>query len=446
VRRSAVAIVVGFVAVATVYSLVTPIWEAPDEVGHMAYVMHLVERRALPVQRPETLGEEHHPPLYYVLAAVPVALFADLDDPAGRFRFNRGIVWGGEGGSDANAALHGDDEGFPYRGHARAVHVARLVSIALAAVTVALTIAIGREAFPGVAAVPLFAGVLVAGNPQFVFISASVNNDNLVNAIAAALLLCAIRAVTREVSLAHWLSVAALATTGFLTKLSIAPVVAVVFGVLVLQSLRAGRRDLVLRGTLATVVVLALGLGWWIARNVRVYGDPLGWSVYARRYARAMRDGRLPWSEYATFVGTQFRSFWGVFGWMTVDPPRWLHGAAAVLGVVAAIGLGWWARGRSTLPRSPRVARAVTVLVAAIVAQELYLIVAIRSTFGSAWYQGRYLFPVISAAGVVMSAGVLAIVPPPRRRLTVVGLTVAMLAIVLWNAFAVIAPAYGPAG
>ena len=442
----AVAIVAGFVVVTALYSVVTPIWEAPDEVGHMAYVAHLVEERALPVQRPETLGEEHQPPLYYLLAALPVAVAGGLDDPTGRFRFNRQVVWGGEGGSDVNVAVHGDDETFPYRGHARAVHVARLVSIALAACTVALTIAIGRVAFPGVPAVALLAGVLVAGNPQFVFISASVNNDNLVNALAAALLLCAALAMTREVSLVHWLSAAVLASAGVLAKLSIAPVAAVVFAVVVVRSLRSGRRDVLLRGVLTTALVLGAPLGWWMARNLHVYGDPLGWSMFTQTHARTMRDGPLPWGEYATFLATQFRSFWGTFGWMTVEGPRWLHAGAAFLTIVAVAGLLRWTGGRASLPRPPGAARAVAVLVAAIAAQELYLVIAIRAAFGAAWYQGRYLFPVIAAIGVVLSVGILAFVPPARRRLAVATITVAALAVVLWNALAVIAPAYRLAG
>jgi hypothetical protein len=40
-----------FLALGVAYSVVTPMWEAPDEVGHMAYVSHLARLRRLPIQR-----------------------------------------------------------------------------------------------------------------------------------------------------------------------------------------------------------------------------------------------------------------------------------------------------------------------------------------------------------------------------------------------------------
>jgi hypothetical protein len=69
---------------------VTPLWDIPDEIGHVAYVMHLAEGKGIPVlgsaeipseimsHLRQTQGAEpasnwiaQHPPLYYLLAAVP---------------------------------------------------------------------------------------------------------------------------------------------------------------------------------------------------------------------------------------------------------------------------------------------------------------------------------------------------------------------------------------
>src|SRR5574337_895713 len=59
-----------FVILATIYSLVTPIFEASDELSHYPVVQYIATHWTLPVQQPgvETLWEQEgsQPPLYYV--------------------------------------------------------------------------------------------------------------------------------------------------------------------------------------------------------------------------------------------------------------------------------------------------------------------------------------------------------------------------------------------
>ncbi|MFL7808285.1 MAG: hypothetical protein AB8I80_06625, partial [Anaerolineae bacterium] len=47
-------IVLGYLICGAVYSVVVPVLEAPDESNHFFVVVHLVEERALPVQRKGT--------------------------------------------------------------------------------------------------------------------------------------------------------------------------------------------------------------------------------------------------------------------------------------------------------------------------------------------------------------------------------------------------------
>ena len=87
----AIAILVVFLFVGTLYVAYTPIWQAPDEPAHYNYIRALGEGRGLPVMAPgdydqaylERLTaerfppdlsiapleyEDHQPPLYYLLA------------------------------------------------------------------------------------------------------------------------------------------------------------------------------------------------------------------------------------------------------------------------------------------------------------------------------------------------------------------------------------------
>ncbi|MEW5720006.1 MAG: hypothetical protein AB1817_15365, partial [Chloroflexota bacterium] len=62
-----------FVALGIVYSTTTPLFEAPDEQWHFAFVQHVATGRGLPVQSESVTHlarqEGSQPPLYYLLAA-----------------------------------------------------------------------------------------------------------------------------------------------------------------------------------------------------------------------------------------------------------------------------------------------------------------------------------------------------------------------------------------
>src|SRR3954471_22954591 len=62
-----------FVALGIIYSLVTPVFEASDEIDHYPVVQHIATTGQLPIQHPgvETLWHQEgsQPPLFYALSA-----------------------------------------------------------------------------------------------------------------------------------------------------------------------------------------------------------------------------------------------------------------------------------------------------------------------------------------------------------------------------------------
>jgi hypothetical protein len=79
-----------FVALGILYSVTTPLFEAPDEQWHFAFVQHVATGRGLPVQtvaKPTHLARQEgsQPPLYYLLAAAATFWIDTSDYP--------GIVW-----------------------------------------------------------------------------------------------------------------------------------------------------------------------------------------------------------------------------------------------------------------------------------------------------------------------------------------------------------------
>lgn len=177
-----------FITLAIIYSLVTPPFEAGDESRHYAVVKYMVETGQLPVQHvPETAAIQHHwshegsqPPLYYGLAAA-LTFWIDTGDWDEVFWYNPHTTIGNPLRPDnKNITIHPPGEAWPWRGHVLAVHLIRFLSITMATVTVIAAYAIALRLFQGNRWLAAGAMAITAFNPMFIFISASVNNDNAV--------------------------------------------------------------------------------------------------------------------------------------------------------------------------------------------------------------------------------------------------------------------------
>jgi hypothetical protein len=179
-----------FLGLGGAYSVVNPLFESPDEVWHYEYVRWLVEGNGLP--RPEQVGtaawhqEGSQPPLYYLAAALITAPIP-TDNAAAVIRYNPHAAVGlPDAFGNKNIMLHGAADAWPWRGVTLAAHIARFFSLLLGALTVLSAYGITRAISPGRTATATLASAFVAFNPQFLFISAAVNNDNLVIAACAA--------------------------------------------------------------------------------------------------------------------------------------------------------------------------------------------------------------------------------------------------------------------
>lgn len=108
------------------------------------------------------------------------------------------------------------------------------------------------------------------------------------------------------------------------------------------------------------------------------------------------------WRDLPYVLAVQARSFWGLFGWMSVVPPSGSYVAVAVLlaGLVAVAASAFIRGGLASA--SPAERDALAILLCAVVVQEVFQLSAIGS-FGESWMQGRYLFPVLPAGAVAAS-------------------------------------------
>ena len=479
-RRNAILILCAYVLLGVIYSVVTPLFEAPDEAYHYPYVVRLAKGGGLPRQHPDSLGpweqEGSQPPLYYAISALLIR-WVDTDDLESVRRINPHARIGIPLARDnKNMVVHTPDESFPWHGAALGVHIVRLFSLLLGTGTIWSAYRLSTLVTPRRPHLAVGAMALVAFNPMFVFISASVNNDNLITCLSLVILVLLAERVTGCVRRFHAPLLGLLAGMACLTKLSGLALLPLIGGALALgcwgdglptrdlataraaasgcwQNLRArvsqpGDRSRALltlgRGVClwARDFGLVLGVaclvaGWWYARNMMLYGEPLGLSAMLDVFGRRTGSETLE-SLIAEYRGFRI-SYWGLFGWMNVlMGPTWLYTLFDLLGIAAIVGLVHhamraWRSGEGT--RWPIHILLMTWTLAVGVA-------LIRWTSMTHASQGRLIYPAIAAISVGMMLGLSSLVPQRMAKAVAQGLTAALMLLALVVPFVVIAPTY----
>jgi len=437
VRASAApALVLACFLLASAYAVLVPAWEAPDEPAHFAYVLLLVEQYTLPVDHPGALGEEHQPPLYYLLNAL-TTLPANLGDATGSFRGNPRFIWAGQGGTQVSAALHPSDETFPYRGQALGLHLARETSVVLGVGTVSLILALGRELFPEKPLIGLLGAALAAFDPQFLFISGAVNNDNLLTFLSTGACWQMLRTMKRPAQGRQWLILAAWIALAVLTKLN-ALALGLVAGVL-LVAIAARQRSIAifLKGA-GALLLAALVTAWWFARNQVLYRRVIGWTMDQQN----VRPRPVGLADLDDLARVQFQSFWGMFGWMNVAPPTWFDLAIRVLVAVGAVGLVWLAVGGGWRTFSDFQKAGLAVLALEAVVVELSVVGIVVAGCNATCYQGRLLFPAIGPLMLFLALGLTAVAPKRTTSALVASLALVLAGTSAYLLVDVIRPAY----
>ncbi len=410
--RAIWALVAVFLVLGTVYSVVTPLFEAPDEAYHYPFVEFLADGHGLPIQDPAAPALWHQegsqPPLYYALAAL-VSRWAPADDLPQVLRRNPHADTGvPRPDGNANIVVHTPREAWPYHGATLAVHLARELSVILGALTVLFTYLNGLEVLPRRPGLALAAAAVVAFTPMFLFISGSVNNDNLVVALTTIALWLILRLLRLPSKPGHWAALGGLVGLTALAKVSGLALLAPAGLAVAFAAWRRHDRRLLGYGGACLLGAVALVAGWWYYRNWRLYHDPLGWSAFlaivGRRFPQPTLRQLL--AEWPGFI----KSYWGVFGWFNVLAPAWYYRLCDGLALVAAGGFLVEA-GRRLLRRQwPTVD---TLFRLALVASwPLIMVVGvIRWTMLTPASQGRLMFPAIAPLSYLLVLGWASYVP-----------------------------------
>jgi hypothetical protein len=450
------------------WALITPPFQAPDEVDHFAYTQSLVERGEAPSRNPgSSLGRWSDAE---DLALEDMSFFTDHQvgdttmpwSPLQERTYLREVAErrppSDDGGGYETASAHGP---IYYAALAPAYALAgssplaqltlmRFASALIGALAVLFAFLLVRELAPGRPWLAVLAALLVAYEPMYGFISGAVNNDVGINAGAAALEFLLLRMARRGVTL-PW----GLLTGGLLillpivkaTAFSLYPVaglallvavwrhhrrradvlgwVGLALGVLIVQELQVH-----LAGTFHPVSTSSTSAAGAVGTVGLAREHPLGFLAY-------LWELFLPRLSFMAphFVGTGNPAFtifvkrgWGAFGWYDVFFSHWVYVVIVVAMVLVPL-LGLVAIRREW----PYVRRNVLdfgLLVAAPL--------AVMAGFEAAFYTvgtrpflpefGRYEFPAI----ICLAALVVAALHAFGRRWALqvgIGLAVAMIAL-----------------
>ncbi len=433
-------IVMAFISVGTIYSVVTPVFEAPDEIQHYFYAKYLADERALPVL---TIPEEEmfqqegsQPPLYYLLGAL-ATFWIDTDDALSLLSpnpyANLGIPLAL---GNKNVIIHTDQEAFPFRGAILAIRLVRFLSVLLGAVTVLSTYLLAREIFSQDKTLALGAASINAFIPQFLFISGAVNNDGAVTAASSIVLLLVVRLMRAEPNWKGYLRLGLVLGLAALTKLSGLGLVAVALVGLLMVAVKYRSPRVLIEGGAIILLSVLLIAGWWYLRNWSLYGDPTALNMHLA--IMGTRERTLTLSRFLYEMRGFKTSFWALFGWFNVLAGSAIYRFFDFLTLVALLGLIWVMIKGLRGEHYPSFQYLTPLL--------LWLPILVVSFYS--WTakipaaQGRLAFPAISVISLFLFWGLSQFVPRRHTKFLPLILGGALLAMAVISPFCYIAPAY----
>ena len=472
-RLACAVLLVAYLTLAVGYSLADPLYESTDELRHFRYVRHLVVYHSLPVQQPGApRAQSHHPPLYYALGAlvsgwVPVAqevYYKPVKNPFWGYRY-----W--EVNDDnKNQYLHGDDVGqfakLPYlHGVALAVYLVRWMTILIGAGVVWLTYRIGREVFPSRPALAVGGAALIALNPQFIYLSGTVNNDVPAALCSAAVLWVCVRLVRNGPSVRTDVTLGILYGLALLTKFNLLALLALI-ALAYLVTVWPTRAHpptpphshtpawrAFWQSILTVLGLAALISGWWFWRNQALYGDPTGFRRVTELWG--VRDPAAACGLLRLELPMAWSTLWGRFGYGQVPLPDGVYRALAWLSIAGVLGLiilvyrltrhhvqsvnrhSQFVNSQFAIRNSQLLLLLVTVLLFAAVLIAYILV-------SPAGAMGRFFFPGLPALALLLLLGLSQFFPRCSTWAVSLIVTIGMAALAVYALVGVLAPAFAP--
>jgi len=342
------------------YDTLTPIFENSDETLHYPYVKHLADGQGLPIAQPNQLTNQEatQPPFYYAIVAAST-VWLDTNDLLDHLQYNphwlftevRAIT-----NDNQNRVLHGPMDAFPYHRAALAIHIGRWWSLLFGCLTVICTFYLSRHLFPDNLPITVTATSLVAFNPQFLRVSATVSNDSLSAFLTTLTVLLTLRFLQAQPRLTYpQLSLLGLlGGLTILTKLSSISIIILVMGIIMSnEKLEVKSEQLEVRNknflishlssltshllplTSYLLFLIVVVTFWWFYRNHALYGEWFATETHLNLAGRGTLSLPEIWQQRDEIQ----RAYWATFGWGQIRLPEWVYQGLSWFSLIGLLGM-----------------------------------------------------------------------------------------------------------
>ena len=258
------------------FSIVTPLWQFPDEIAHFKFAEYFAKNNNIPVMI-RAYVEYFQPPVYYVIQGIILKPFL-------------------------SSALSVQ------------VHVLRLVSIIFGILTIFIVYKISKLLFPDNENLILIATSFAAFLPSFASINANITNANMADFISAVVIYAVLKIVISKHSYKHYFFVGLLAGVALLTRINLIPLIAAT-AIVFFFNAKEGAKFNIKKFIKICLIVYGTAFlisSWWYFRNFKLYGDFIG---YNAMQMSAPHDVIVINALYfARLFGWAFITFWAAFG------------------------------------------------------------------------------------------------------------------------------------
>jgi 4-amino-4-deoxy-L-arabinose transferase-like glycosyltransferase len=384
-----------------------PPGEAPDEPAHVAYINFVARNLELPNQysHDSKVPEGHQPPLYYVVCAAITRLINSdnafemrlTHNPRQSFRDGRFL-------HDVPVYLHSLSALFPQAGPIFTrkedrvnFYSLRMLSVAMGVLNIWLILRLSALLL-GDSKWRFFPALFVASLPQYIFMSAVINNDALANLISTFTIYLSFRVWFYPDRAKGFILLGIAVGLGLLTKktvIMLLPALLVVLTWTVWKQRSRVDKEKVALLCLYAVIIATVISGWFFVRNELVYGDLLA-AEMEKRFIMTREISLFTGDVLTSFVPKVFVSFVAEFGWNHVRLPQALY--FIYLAILAIGAIGYLTRlymcGRTEM--AP-----VLLLIFCFSAIAGFLYSNVTFYHGS----GRLLFPILSVLAIQLGIG-----------------------------------------
>jgi hypothetical protein len=407
------------------YSLLMPIWEAPDEPAHYHLAWYLARKHNYASY--QVNYEAQQPRMFYYLGSWVIRAldkvnpkFSDYYLPK-EFKYNiripvRRFEW-----SDEN-----------YR-FLLGVYALRWINIVFGGLALWVNWKTFKQIAPEKPILRLGALAFAALTPQYLHIMSSVNNDALGTLAGASLFYLAIQ-VTRESSnLLDLLSIVLALVLALTTKLTVLAISAALMMIVIWKwffGLKQ-QRWLILS---CLVILLSVGIFYiFFPETTQSAISEIKWRLFS------FRKNAFTY-EYAKFIlGQIIETYWGKVGWLAVGLPTWIFKFLTVVGLIGML------LHTSRLIKSGRGGPHFNSWIATWLVALFTILAVIRNGLTTNATQGRFLFPAIGALTLLMVVGWHDVLPERAQHYLPLVVIIFMLGctLILWQ-FGILPVYYQP--